>query len=285
MIGKPQFASINKKLSNLIDEKAFLIVAHRGQWGGNIIENTINAGKVAFRGGSEIIEIDVCRSSDGKFFSFHTGNETHLLGNENYDLEKMTFAEIQKIPLLNSIGAVTEQRFELIADILMQSPQELIFQIDRSWPYWDDFLPFLSQFNDDIKQRMMIKSPYSDTLVTELVNSASDLMFLPFIGTRAEFDKVVAIDAINLIGIEILASHEKDELYGKTFIEELHERRLIAQINAIRLNDNRKLYAGYDDSISLLEHPDKGWGMLYEMGVDLIQTDWVPQLDYYRRNL
>lgn len=286
MVGKEEYKNRNKKLAQLVKENKFLIVSHRGQWGGNILENTINAVKVSYNSGSEIAEIDVCRSVDGKYFAFHTNNELRLLGDADLDLEKMTYAEIQEYDLQNSIGDKTEKGFELIEEILLNAPKEVIFQIDRSWAYWEDFLPFLDQFDEEIKQRIMIKSPYDLDAIEILAESKTGLMFLPFIAKREEFETLVSMNGINLIGIEVLADDNKDELYGKEFIALIHEEyNLIAQINAIRLNDKRKLYAGYDDDVSLLDHPDKGWGKLYEYGVDLIQTDWVAQLANYRNDL
>lgn len=286
MIGKEKYQEMNHKLNEKLKEKEFLIVSHRGQWGGNILENTVNAVKVAYNSGSEIAEIDVTRSVDGEFFAFHTSNEGRLLGDSSLNLETMTYEEIKSYGLLNSITDKTTQGFERIEDILKHSPEDVFFQIDRSWPYWDEFLPFLNSFSKEIKQRIMIKAPFDIEAINILAEKGSDIMFLPFIGKKEEFEQLLEYENINLIGIEVLASHEEDELYGKEFIDLLHEKHhLIAQINAIRLNDKRKLYAGYDDDVSLLDHPDKGWGKLYKLGADLIQTDWVAQLDAYRKTL
>lgn len=286
MVGKEKFKNRNKYLTQLVEEKEFLIVSHRGQWGGNIIENTVNAITVAHNSGSEIAEIDVCKSSDGKYFAFHTNNEFRLIGDPELDLEKLTYTEIEKFDLKNSIGDKTEKHFELIEDILVNSPKEVIFQIDRSWNYWNDFLPFLDKFDEDIKQRVMVKSPYDLEAIDVLIKSETAIMFLPFISTMEQFETLVGLDNLNLIGIEILADDSEGELYGKEFIDLMRdEHNLIAQINAIRLNDKRKLYAGYDDDVSLLDHPDKGWGKLVDYGANLIQTDWVPQLDRFRNEL
>lgn len=42
------------------------------------------------------------------------------------------------------------------------------------------------------------------------------------------------------------------------------------------------MFAGYDDDKSLREGFDVGWGVLLDMGVDVIQTDWTNLLNMYR---
>jgi len=38
-----------------------------------------------------------------------------------------------------------------------------------------------------------------------------------------------------------------------------------------------------DDTRSILEGPQAGWGALLALGADVIQTDWPEKLDEYRR--
>ena len=52
-------------------------------------------------------------------------------------------------------------------------------------------------------------------------------------------------------------------------------------LNAIIFNDVRILYAGYNDNVSILEGPEKGWGVLVNNGADIIQTDWPQILSRY----
>lgn len=284
MLGKEKFNYMNERLDKLIESKDFLIVAHRGQWQGDIIENTINAGKVAHMSGAEIYELDVAQSLDGRFFGFHTGNEKRLTGDESLNLEELNFSEIQNLNIYNSINDITDQKFELIEDIIKKSSKNIIFQLDRSWFYWDEFLSFLDKFDLDIKQRMMIKCPVNKELINYLNEFETDIMLLPIIETVKEFELVNEADNINLIGAEVLAADHNSELYGEKFINTLHEEyNMIAQVNAIKLNATRKLYAGLDDSVSLLEGVDAGWKKLYDLNVDFIQTDWVPQLNYFRK--
>jgi len=51
------------------------LVAHRGVCGANIPCNSIAAYKIALAQGADVVEIDVSKSKDGKFYVFHPGME------------------------------------------------------------------------------------------------------------------------------------------------------------------------------------------------------------------
>ncbi len=75
-------------------------IAHRGLWGGDIIENSlpayVNAVKCGFA-----IEIDLYCSSDGVLFSFHDKTLIRMTGTNGFIYEK-TASELKKLRLLDS---------------------------------------------------------------------------------------------------------------------------------------------------------------------------------------
>ncbi|MBQ9734467.1 MAG: hypothetical protein IJV95_01285 [Clostridia bacterium] len=75
-------------------------VAHRGLWGGNIIENSIPAYENAVSHGYPI-EIDVYCTTDGVLMSFHDKSLKRMTGADGFIYEK-SFAELNKLSLLNS---------------------------------------------------------------------------------------------------------------------------------------------------------------------------------------
>ena len=54
--------------------------------------------------------------------------------------------------------------------------------------------------------------------------------------------------------------------------------------NAITLSGLEKHIktAGHDDDCSIKEGFDRGWGVLIDKGIDVIQTDWPELLSRYR---
>ena len=67
------------RLNELIAAHGVLVAAHRGSAGANIPCNTIPAFDIAMKYGARILEMDICRSTDGKLFVFHTGKEKNDL--------------------------------------------------------------------------------------------------------------------------------------------------------------------------------------------------------------
>ena len=55
--------------------KTTLVAAHRGVSGANIPCNTIEAFNISLMQGADIVELDVCKSRDGKLVVFHPGIE------------------------------------------------------------------------------------------------------------------------------------------------------------------------------------------------------------------
>lgn len=75
-------------------------VAHRGLWGGNIIENSIPAYENAVSHGYPI-EIDVYCTTDGVLMSFHDKSLFRMTGADGFIFDK-TYLELCDLRLLNS---------------------------------------------------------------------------------------------------------------------------------------------------------------------------------------
>lgn len=69
LYGKQQFQKINRLLLRQLQDEPFLIVAHRGFAHANIIENTVESMRVAFKLGADIVETDTMMTKDGTIFS------------------------------------------------------------------------------------------------------------------------------------------------------------------------------------------------------------------------
>lgn len=75
-------------------------IAHRGLWGGDIIENSLSAYRKAAEKGYPI-EIDVFLTKDGKLVSFHDRPLKRMTGEEGFIYDK-TLAQLKELSLLNS---------------------------------------------------------------------------------------------------------------------------------------------------------------------------------------
>ena len=72
------------------------LVAHRGVYGANVPCNTLAAYGIAVAQGADVVEIDVSKSKDGKFFAFHPGMESQFLKIDK-SLSDLTYDEVKKL--------------------------------------------------------------------------------------------------------------------------------------------------------------------------------------------
>lgn len=282
-MNKDRYKENNEILDKRIDEKGFLITAHRGSWGGNIGQNTLASSNIAYDFGADIIEMDVAKSLDGKYFAFHTEKEESILGVDK-EFEKMKSCEIKKYKILNQLFEESDSNVEEISHIIKNANENIIFQIDRSENYFPELLDyFTEEFSEEILKRIMIKCSIKDKNLDIFENYPYKFMLMPILRKTSDIDILEKYKNINLIGIEVIAEDKESKTYGREFIERLKEKfDIYIQINAIKLDKDTDLYAGIDDDISLIENPDKGWGRLLDLGCDIIQTDWAFALDKYR---
>ena len=271
---------------NIIKEKLaihpFLIAVHRGSSMGNIVENTIPAFQAGVQSGADILEVDIIRSTDGKFYLFHDGNEQRLLGQER-NIKTMDSNEIDSLSYRNNIGHVVHFKVEKLEDVLNTFKGELLINLDRSWEYWDTFLPFLDQF--DMQDQIILKSPVDPRYLDLLDAYPVKYAYMPIMKETSEIDIVEAYEHIHMIGMEIISESQESPFYQDETIKRIKDKGLFIWINAIKLDDDHILFADWDDDASIMKGPAFGWQRIVDKGADMIQTDWPSLLDNYRKTL
>lgn len=111
-----------------------LIAAHRGTCGGNIPCNTIEAFDIALKQGAEIIELDLSRSSDGKFFVFHPGMERITLYSP-LEIRQMTAAQTELLHPVNPDSTITDYKVSYFDDVLEHLKGRCLINVDKFF-YW-----------------------------------------------------------------------------------------------------------------------------------------------------
>lgn len=275
MFGQTRYRPVNALLNARLTERAPLIAVHRGTGLGNIPENTWLAVEAALRQGADMVEIDVVESTDGDFFLFHDGGERHAF-DQDVDIRRMTTDQIRTLRYrwIDHRAGVTG------LDLLLgRLRPDVLLNVDRSWWYWDDLLPFLDRF--DMPGQLVFKSPVDEEWLTKLRRHPVKYPFMPMVRSRADLDAVRGDPDINLVGVELIAERAEDELAQPSVVTEMHEAGLAVLVNAINLPDGVPLFAGRDDHTSVFGDPDEGWGWLIRHGADIIQTDWPDLLGRY----
>lgn len=260
----------NEYLHSQLEEKKVLLAAHRGTCGGNIIQNTIGAYENALLHGADIIEVDVIKSTDGKFFAFHNGQEKGVFG-EKLDIRTLSSDEIKKLRFINGIQERVSEGVNSLDDILEHFKGKCLINIDRSWFFWKDIVWYLKRHN--MAEQIILKSHPEKSELKMLEELAPDMMFLPIVRKMEQLDLVKQYQ-INTIGAEVIFETEEHEFASEVFIQNMHKEGKLLWVNALTLNDTTRLSGGHDDDTAILKNMEEGWGWLLDKKFDMIQTDW-----------
>ncbi len=271
------FEKTKKHLWELRGTKKVLIAAHRGTFGGVIINNTIPAFENALKHGADIMEVDVIMSTDGQFYAFHNGNEKWLLGISE-DIRKLDSRTIESLRCRNVEGTSLEQGIDKLGDVMEYLRGKCLINIDRSWFYWEETIKELQRYGMD--DQVVLKSHVDAKLLRVLADSRSQFMYMPIVKTKADLDLALRHD-LRTIGVELIFTDLDSELITNECLSGLKSKRIFSWVNAITLDETIVLSGGLDDRLSISQGPEKGWGKLLDMGFDIIQTDWPLLLEKY----
>lgn len=247
-----------------------LVVAHRGHFGGNVVQNTLPAFKNALKQGADILEIDLIAARDGEFYCFHDGYEKAMF-NFDGDLRQLTSAEIDQLPTYNAVGQVSgygATRFFDIADSLLE---EAFINLDRCWDELELLLPRLTRLK--LMQKILIKTPVEDRFLSQIAELAPEIPYMPILKNIQEF-RIVESYGLNTQAVELIVPTPDHELLQAEILQEFRETDLLLFANAIDLGEKYNLSAGYTDTGAILEGEEVHWGKLIDLGFMLIQTDW-----------
>lgn len=271
---------MRKSFDEAIKCKKLLIAAHRGVYGGNIIENTLESSLIAFNSGADILEIDVIKSKDDVLFCFHSGEEEKKFNNK-IKLSSMLSEDIEKLEYLNNLGETSGKRIEKLEYVLKNLKGKGFINIDRAWKYFDKVFEIVEKLN--MEDQIIIKSEIKNEYIDFLENHKLKLMYMPIVKKAEEINKIIDKD-INIVAAELLVFNENDYILSKEYISYLKNKNIHIWLNAINLNNKEKsrFHAGYSDDLSLM-NDGKGWEFLYQSGAEIIQTDWVHFLYKFRK--
>ncbi len=268
----------NQPLRDQVGKKGFLIAAHRGTCGGNVVQNTCLAYENALLHGADMIEVDAAMTTDGVFFAFHNGEEPLELGVEQ-DIRTMTSEEVEQMETLNCLREKSGQKVERLEYVLERFRGRCLINIDRSWFYWKEIIAFLERMN--MNDQILLKSGAEESLLGQLEESGSSLMYMPIMKTMEEWEAVTR-HHVNVAAAELIFRELDSPFIRPEFIAGLKKAGIAPWVNAIDLNSSIVLSGGLSDNLAIREGFDKAWGKLMELGFEIIQTDWPGLLNTYR---
>jgi hypothetical protein len=268
MYGQPRYAQVNARLNDALAQRNPLVAVHRGTGLGSIAENTQAAVAAAVRQGADMVEFDIVRSIDGEFFLFHDGYEPRHFGFEQR-LGTLTAEQIRQ--LRYRWNSDEPYGVTPLADVL-DTNRDTLFNVDRSWWFWDTLLPYLDRF--PIDGRVLLKCPVEPSWLGVLAAHPVKYGLAPMVHTHQEVLDVLAWDDVNTVGFELIAPDTDHEFANSEYTDWLHAKGLMVFVNALTMRSRQRMFCGWDDETSILDSPERGWDKLTALGADIIQTDW-----------
>ena len=272
---------IRTLLDKTHQENPVMIAAHRGTSGANIIENTCEAYTVAMLGGTNIVEMDVARTTDGVLYVLHDGTELRML-NIRENIKTVSSAVIDEIGYVNANGAKTGFRVNRFEDVLaFLKGKDVLINVDRAW----DIFPYVFEAiaKHDMWKQVIIKSPAKPEVLDQVKACPEPVMYMPIVRTEEDIALMAQYPEINMVAMEMVFLTEEDSFIQPDRIKAYHDQGLLLWGNVMRLSDNWNCSAWHDDNVALLGDPDKGWGWMADYGFDILQTDWPMFLSQYLR--
>lgn len=257
-----------------------LLVAHRGVCGANVPCNSIAAYKIALSQGADVVEIDVSKSKDGKFYVFHPGMEHVFLKSEH--LSKLNSSEIDELYLLNQDSVPTSYKVPTLEEVLLLLKDKAYINVDKFWTDVEGISNIIRKCG--VEKQVIVKTYVDEKALDAVTKYAPDFMFMPLIWHKDTVTDMLIKNGVNVIGAELLFSSENDDCVSDEYIRSMHDKGLMLWGNSIIYNEKDVISAYHTDDISLYDNPDKGWGWLIDKGFDFIQTDWLLMLKNYIAN-
>lgn len=273
---------MNRLLSK---DKPFYIMSHRGFWGGNIIQNTRQAAEVAHLAGADIVEVDICRSSDGKYYLFHDGNEPIVLGTD-INFNHLSSYEIEGRDALNAAGENSGIKVEQFGSFLAWLPENYLVNLDRTWFYWNDPTFFNLLVQSQKMNQLLLKSPVETDLLERLNDVSLSIPYVAIVKSVDDINLVLDYENINYVGVELIVDEvENHLLLAPSTLNYIEDLGLIKIINCEDLGQNHELFGDLNDTNALIGVGEEIWEKILSYNIDVIQTDWPNFLNDYRRKI
>lgn len=264
--------------SQLADpDGAVLVVAHRGCWH-LAPENSIQSVEKCIQIDVDMVEVDVRRSRDGHLVVIHDDSVNRTTNGHGL-VADLTLNELKQLNLRTGAGgegaALTNQRIPTLRQVLQAAAGRVLVNLDAKADIRDDAYRLAKEVgvSDQILIKMSLSSP-DDAALRETA-FFGNTFFMPILreenGNLAR--QVGRFDETDPVAFELIyrsvsqladacdaAAAQKARCWVNTMWEELSP--------------------GHTDEMSVLD-PDRHWGFLTELGVDMIQTDRPQELIAY----
>ncbi len=258
-----------------------LIAAHRGTIGVNLPCNTLEAFDVAIMQGADIVELDVTKSIDGELFVFHPFMDFAHLG-KIIPMQLKHSKCIRKFHYRNLDFTKTQYLVSTLDDALDHLKGRCVINVDKFWSAPKSIVEKLKKHN--MIDSVIVKSYYNDKVAKFLSQNDAKIPYM--LMTRkvdANVDHSLKEKGVNLVAEELIFDSVNSNLIACENLERLTCLNLMSWVNTIVYDYKANISGGLTDDRAVVSNPSDVWGYLRDIGVDIIQTDWVRELSLYLR--
>lgn len=257
---------IRNKLLNR-DVSSVLVVAHRGDWR-NAPENSLKAIDYAIDMGVDIIELDVQRTSDGKFILMHDKTLDRTTTGKGA-VAKITLDSIRTLKLRNGCAIKTKENVPTLEEALLHAKDKVMINLDKADSYFEEIYPLLEK-TGTTKQIIMKGSRNPEEVKSKFSAYLNEVIYMPVVNldkAKAEENLNAFVHDLKPVAFELVYNDSTNVLPAKAV--KLLDKKSLIWYNTLW----DSLCAGHDDDLAL-EDPDKAYGYLIDtLGARIIQTD------------
>lgn len=249
-----------------------LVAAHRGTWMGNIPCNTTMAFNAALAAGADIVELDVTHSKDGTLYVFHPGRELFYLQSPTR-ISEMNDERVAELRFYNSDGNITQYPVQKLDDVLEELKNRCFINVDKFFDWPEEIAACIRRHG--MVDQCLIKTNQGEQWYALLEKIAPDFPYMAMAYEQDVDSEMLLTRGINFVGVETHYVTDDSEFATAAYQERMHKLNLLTWVNTIVYNYKAVLAGGHSDDVSIMGHPEQGWGHVADLGYDIIQTDWV----------
>jgi glycerophosphoryl diester phosphodiesterase len=254
-----------------------MVVAHRACWG-PAPENSVRAIEECIRLGVDMVEMDVRKTRDGHLVVMHDETVDRMTDDTGL-VSGFTLYELAKLRLREGQGGVdaplTEYGVPALAELLAAVEGRILVNLDAKSDTRDDAYALAEQMGTG--NHVLMKMPLASVQDVGAAEVAPfpNSYFMPIV--REEWGaldrQVSALATLTPVAFEIIYRTEKQLELACAAAAELGAR---CWVNTMW----DRLSPGHSDKVSVHD-PDRHWGHLIRLGVNMIQTDHPEELILY----
>ncbi|WP_408008279.1 glycerophosphodiester phosphodiesterase family protein [Pseudalkalibacillus sp. A8] len=269
------FEQIHSELLDHSDDAPLMIMGHRGQWR-EYPENSLAAINEAIEDGTEVVEIDVHLTADGVPVLMHDTTVDRTT-NGTGKVSDLTLAQIKDLRLREGLGGktaeLTEHAIPTLEEVMLAVKDRAIINLDKGWKIREEMYEVLVK-TDTVDHGLFKGSPNVEE-AAEFMAKDPEILYMHIINDNSA-NTVGTFPGRQPVGYEIVFDNLLDPQIQPEKVRQIKENSRVL-VNVMW----NGLAAKYTDEASLRD-VDLGWKAVTKLGVNMMQTDNIEALDYWR---